>query len=263
MTLGLEQRQSAKFVASAFHCSYHADLRTASLYAGAERAAAAQAQTAYKWSFASKTSKADREAVASARQDVESVTYGARASASASSSSRPARTIGPIGPTLPTREDLTLAREATADAAAADRAYKRKRGRAEALERVEDAVGPRAVGREAQIENKRAKREDDRAFRERGDDGGLEADEGTLMGGGDSFRDQCVFLVVVRADLGEMLMGCGRIAKRDAAKRRFEEKKAAGRMNNAAGGQGGVSVIKERDQATMDMFKKMAAERFG
>lgn len=111
-------------------------------------------------------------------------------------SSRPSRTIGPIGPTLPTREDLTLAREADAESAAADKSYKRKRERADALDRVEDAVGPRPVGREAQMEKKRARRDEDRAFRDRGDDAGLEADEGTLMGGGDSFRDQCVNVFV-------------------------------------------------------------------
>ena len=42
---------------------------------------------------------------------------------------------------------------------------------------------------------KRARREADRSFRDKGDDG-FEADESTLLGGGDSFRDQyvaCIF----------------------------------------------------------------------
>jgi hypothetical protein len=53
-------------------------------------------------------------------------------------------------------------------------------------------VGPKEVGKEGMLEKKRARREDDRAFREKGDDG-FEADESTLLGGGDSFRDQYVF----------------------------------------------------------------------
>lgn len=48
-------------------------------------------------------------------------------------------------------------------------------------------VGPKPVGREAQLEKKRVKRENDKEFRERGDDG-LEMDESTLLGGGDSFQ---------------------------------------------------------------------------
>jgi hypothetical protein len=47
---------------------------------------------------------------------------------------------------------------------------------------------------EQMLEKKRERRESDRAFRERGDKG-LEIDEGTLMGGGDSFRAQWVFLL--------------------------------------------------------------------
>jgi hypothetical protein len=68
---------------------------------------------------------------------------------------------------------------------------KRKRERAEAKERVEDMVGPKEVGREGALEKKRARRESDRAFRDGGDDG-FEADESVLLGGGDSFREQCV-----------------------------------------------------------------------
>ena len=41
------------------------------------------------------------------------------------------------------------------------------------------------------LEKKKARREADRSFRERGDEG-LELDEDTLMGGGDSFKAQCV-----------------------------------------------------------------------
>ena len=70
-----------------------------------------------------------------------------------------------------------------------DRVYKRKRDKLEAKERVEEMVGPREVGREGMLEKKRARRDADRSFREKGDEG-LEVDESTLLGGGDSFRAQ-------------------------------------------------------------------------
>lgn len=76
-----------------------------------------------------------------------------------------------------------------AEQAAELRAYKRKRDKLEAKERIEDMVGPRPVGREAMLEKKRARRENDKDFRERGDEG-LEVDEDVLLGGGDSFQAQ-------------------------------------------------------------------------
>lgn len=47
------------------------------------------------------------------------------------------------------------------------------------------------------MEKKREKREGDKAFREAREDAGLELDEGTLMGGGDSFQDRCVLVFVL------------------------------------------------------------------
>ena len=55
-------------------------------------------------------------------------------------------------------------------------------------------VGPKPVGREGMLEKKAVRRESDRAFREKGDEG-LEVDEGTLMGGGDNFQAMWVFLI--------------------------------------------------------------------
>ncbi|KAF8640727.1 hypothetical protein AX17_000379 [Amanita inopinata Kibby_2008] len=162
--------------------------------------------TAYKWSFASKSSRRDDEALRTARQEVTAATYGrdmththpeAGTSASASSSARVQ------GPTLPTTADLIHAREMESEHQDEERKHKRKRDKLEAKEKVEDMVGPKEVGKEGMLEKKRARREQDRAFRERGDEG-LEADESTLMGGGDSFREH--------------------LAKRDAGKKRFETK---------------------------------------
>lgn len=147
-------------------------------------------QTAYKWSFASKNSKVDSGTLKAVREEVGSATYG-RASGLSNNSGNGSRVLGP---TLPSASDRVLAQEATSEYRAAERDLKRKRDRTEAKERIEDMVGPKEVGKEGMLEKKRARREDDRAFREKGDDG-FEADESTLLGSGDSFRDQYVFLV--------------------------------------------------------------------
>ena len=162
-----------------------------SLYAGVDPSKQpATSQTAYKWAFASKRTKLDDDALQRARTEVGAATYGA-------DNGRPPTTSGNgsakrvQGPTMPPQADRILAREDAEEKAAAEREYQRKRDKAEARERVEDMVGPREVGRERTLEKKRERREGDRAFRERGDEG-LDVDEGTLMGGGDSFKAQWV-----------------------------------------------------------------------
>lgn len=153
------------------------------LYYGVE-AQTASSQTGYKWSFASKASEADSKALRQAREEVGAATY--RRQAQASSSRGGSGRV--LGPTLPSQSDLVIAREDAEGLRAAERDRKRKRGRKDEKERVEDVVGPKAVGKEGMLEAKRARREADRSFRDKGDEG-LEADESTLMGGGDSFRD--------------------------------------------------------------------------
>lgn len=91
------------------------------------------------------------------------------------------------GPTLPTAADMTLARELVDTQRAEERAYKHAKNKRETRDMIEDLVGPKPVGRESMLEKKALKRDGDRAFREKGDEG-LEVDEGTLMGGGDSFQ---------------------------------------------------------------------------
>jgi len=143
-----------------------------------------------------------------------------------------------LGPTLPSASDLTLAKESATEWEEKERLYQRKREKAEARDRVEDMVGPKAVGREAMLEKKQARREGDRSFRERGDDG-MDLDESTTMGGGDSFRD--------------------RIAKRDAGRKRHEartEEKTMAIRERA-------NAMKEKEKATMDMFQQLAKQRFG
>lgn len=94
-----------------------------------------------------------------------------------------------LGPTLPSASDLTLAREYAVEQEEKERLYQRRREKAEAKDRIEDMVGPKAVGREAMLEKKQLRRENDRTFRERGDDG-FDLDESTTMGGGDSFQER-------------------------------------------------------------------------
>ncbi|KAH9968809.1 hypothetical protein BC827DRAFT_1263297 [Russula dissimulans] len=212
-----------------------------SLYAGVDPSKqSARSQTAYKWAFASKRTKAEDDALQAARADVGAATYGADRGPSTTPSSGSSKRVQ--GPTLPPQADRILAREAAEEQAAGEREYQRKRDRAEARERVEDMVGPREVGRERMLEKKRERRESDRTFRERGDEG-LEMDEGTLMGGGDSFKAQ--------------------IARRDAVRAKFEQKRESGREEKMSASRERAVAIREKDKATMDMFMQMAKAKYG
>lgn len=187
LVTGLEQRQAAEYAGKSNSAYPLLTNLTETLYRGIEPQAASS-QTGYKWSFVSKTSKADSVALQAAREEVGAATYERARSdhpgPSASSSGRV------LGPTLPGQSDLTLAREDADSRKLSERDLKRKRDRKEEKERIEDTIGPKAVGREGMLEKKRARRDADRAFRDKGDDG-FEADESTLLGGGDSFQDRC------------------------------------------------------------------------
>ncbi|KAF9820774.1 hypothetical protein IEO21_01217 [Rhodonia placenta] len=209
-----------------------------SLYSGID-ISSASSQTGYKWSFASKASSADNAALQAARDEVGAATYKRPSRSGLPSGSAGGRVQGP---TLPSQADLTFAREAADEHRAAERDYGRKRERKEVKERVEEMVGPKEAGREGMLENKRVQRESDRAFRERGDEG-LEVDESTLMGGGDSFKE--------------------RIARRDMARKRFDEKRHGPRDDRTTAIRERADAIREKDKATMDMFMQMAKQKFG
>ncbi|KAF7307287.1 hypothetical protein MIND_00522700 [Mycena indigotica] len=210
---------------------------TKSLYAGVDPSSvSAESQTSYKWSF--KKSRADDDALRAVREEVGAATYRKDNNSSANPNASTSRSSRVQGPTLPSASDLAYARELTRDVEQEERSLKRKRDKAEARDRIEDMVGPKEVGREGMLEKKRAKRESDRSFRERGDEG-LEAPESTLLGGGDSFKDQ--------------------IAKRDAAKNRYE----AAREEKAATARERFNAMRERNDKTMAMFQAMAKERYG
>lgn len=221
----------------------------------------AAAHTGYKWSFASDKLRVDNEALRMAREAVGAATYGLDSRSQAESNASPSGSGRIQGPTLPSASDLLLAREAASEFETQDRAYDKKRKRAEAKEKIEEMVGPKEVGREGMLEKKRARREGDRAFREKGDDG-FEADEATLLGGGDSFKERWVFLLKVQWSALNSSLHC-RIARRDAARKRFEEKRNPAREEKAAAVRERVSVIREKDKAVMDMFQQMAKQRFG
>ncbi|KAF5323636.1 hypothetical protein D9758_017079 [Tetrapyrgos nigripes] len=222
------------------------------LYSGVDPSSiSATSQTAYKWSFASKSkmSKQDEEVVRRTREGVSAATNGPGREPGAG---RDWDSAGPSnvsagggrmqGPTLPSASDLQLARESQSELADHDRRLKRKRDRLEEKEHIEDLVGPKEVGREGMLEKKRAKREGDKAFREerggRGDEG-LEIDEGTLMGGGDSFK--------------------AAIVRRDAAKTRYEHNNLTARLEKEQR----TNEIREKESRTMEMLRGLAKERFG
>lgn len=213
------------------------------LYDGVERREQ-PVTTAYKWTFASKGSKADAEAGKAVRAAVD-----------AAATARPRV----LGPTLPSQSDLILAKEDEAEKLAAERKYKRKRDRLDEKDRVEDMVGPKEVGREGMMEKKRAKRDNDKAFREKGDDGFVEADEKTLLGGGDSFRERFVLM----RHLVLLTNSFCRIAKRDANRAKWQDKKAAERDDKLGAVQERRSAIQDRDKANMDMFMQLAKQKFG
>ncbi|RPD64713.1 hypothetical protein L226DRAFT_528911 [Lentinus tigrinus ALCF2SS1-7] len=207
-----------------------------SLYAGVDKQSASS-QTAYKWSFASKASRADNDALRAVRDEIDSATYNRPHHSEAPT--RPGPSSGRvIGPAMPSASDRVLAKEAAEEYRAADRDYQRKREKKEAKERLEDVVGPKELGRAGMLEKKKVQREADRAFREKGDDG-FEVDDSTLMGGGDSFQAQ--------------------VARRESARKRFEDK----REEKMYAARERADAIRAKDRATMDMFMQMAKEKFG
>ena len=150
----------------------------------------ATVNTAYKWSFAAKNTRADDDALRSAREEVGAATYGQDPRSLHDDAGPSSRSGGRVqGPSMPPGFDLTLAREQAAEYRDEERTNKRKRDKMETKERIEEMVGPKPVGREGMLEKKKLKRENDRDFREKGDEG-LEVDESTLMGGNDSFKAQ-------------------------------------------------------------------------
>ena len=53
------------------------------------------------------------------------------------------------------------------------------------------------------------------------------------------------------------------IARRDAARKRFEEKRTTTREDKVATSRERAVAMREKDKATMDMFQQLAKQRFG
>ena len=155
-----------------------------------------------KWSFASNRSRIDPSELASARADVDRLTHAQAANKSPSVNNIysshdhdsnedigpslgpvPARAAiaadRPLGPSLPTASDRQLAVESAADHRKAERRADLKKG----YNRADELV-PKSGGKEGKMEEKRATNSANKQYREK-EVGGLEVDEGTLMGDGD------------------------------------------------------------------------------
>ncbi|KAH0837804.1 hypothetical protein J3R83DRAFT_6001 [Lanmaoa asiatica] len=181
-------------------------------------------RTAYKWLFSDKCSSVDANALRAARE-VDS----ARSSGAMDVFIGPptAAIVSSDPPSHPHRTSSSHVRPYRTPSL--ERDLKRKRDRAEAKDHLEDMVGPKKLGQQGMLEKKRAWRENDHTFREKGDDE-YEGDESMLLGGKDSFRDQCVVLFLTHLMfISEVYYS---IARRDASRRRFEEKWAASREDN-------------------------------
>ncbi|EUC57486.1 hypothetical protein RSOL_223360 [Rhizoctonia solani AG-3 Rhs1AP] len=216
--------------------------------AAVESARPASSQTSYRWSFADNGIKVNAAELRAAREAVSQATHDLDAPPTASTA--PKRIQGPtlpsgriMGPSMPSASDLTLHQEEAVESARGERRAANKRAR-ERLDDEDGGVGPKAVGREGMMEKKRARRDEDRAMRDRKEDGGLEVNESTLMGAGgnDSFQ--------------------AAIARRDAARARWAEKKSTAGSGSGPSNER-LEAMRAREAETMAMFQNMAKQRFG
>ncbi|OWT39401.1 hypothetical protein J008_03380 [Cryptococcus neoformans] len=205
----------------------------------------ATSSTAYRWSFAS----GGDISLPSVRADVGRMT---KSSVPATKPGRSADVIGPsygptfplstmsrkLGPTLPSASDRQYAMETEQEARKAERkaAYKEDYRRA-------DEIVPRSGGKEGKMEEKRATNAENRVFREKDVTAGLEVDEGTLMGDSGSFA--------------------AALRRRDEAEARRRERKEIANLSTRSSVNERLQERKQKETATMEMFKAMAKERFG
>lgn len=152
------------------------------------------ATTSYKWSFTSNLQVSSKD-LRLAREGVSEATRRSIASASGDPSNRPVQGPSLPGPSGPS-SDRQYDQELDAERLDRERRASRKRAREDENERIEDVIGPKSVGREGALEAKRARRENDRAFRERE----VEDDFGDdFLIGSDSFKSRCIHKVHICA----------------------------------------------------------------
>jgi len=205
------------------------------------RQATSDTQTSYQWSFAKNKSKIDPNALKSIRDDVQAETNGRAQLSNENDASRARSKVQ--GPSLPSASDMQYVREVADDLKTRSMQASRRHDRTEQRERVDELVGPKESGREGMLEKKRVARESDKSYRDAKDDGALEFNDNDLLGGSDSFK--------------------AAILRRDANKRKFEEKKRQEKDSKYVETRERTTQMREKDKATMDMFRAMAKDRFG
>lgn len=165
----------------------------------------------------------------------------------------------PIGPSHPSDHRYDV--ESSAEKARLQAQAQRRASRRDEKDRQEE-LAPRATGRDAVMEKRREKNRSNREFAEGAGAGGGagmdEMDEKDLMGGGDSFADT---LAAKRAAAERRTGGRGRGG--DAGNSEAMSAREAKRAEREAEQMEKRSEYRRKEDATMDMFKKMAAERFG
>ncbi|WVQ75068.1 hypothetical protein IAR50_004677 [Cryptococcus sp. DSM 104548] len=144
----------------------------------------------------------------------------------------------PLGPSIPSAADRRFAHEASQDARKQERkaVYKSQARRA-------DEEVPKSGGREGKIEERRATNAENRLYREKDATAGLEVDDKTLMGDSNSFA--------------------AALRRRDEAEARRREKREYKNQDQRAAVSERLSERKSKEDATMEMLKQMAKQRFG
>lgn len=181
--------------------------------------------TRYKWSFAKNLNKMEMDTV---RDNVDSLTALSRGEDKLKSKRR-----ANVGPSMPTMDTFT--KEQKYEDERAQRKYELKKSK-DRREAALDEVAPRETGREAALAKKRALN----AFHKRERSPDVELSEADLMGG-DDFKAR---------------LAAERRAKevREARQSERREQRLAPIMNK-------MDEYKAKENATMEMFKKMAEEQ--
>lgn len=229
-------------------------------YAGNLRSAGGN-QTRHRWGFLGGTlTKGEREAMESVRDTVDTLTNGeSRGAREARDAERQARSKASLerarddgadnrgerdpGWSQRSHSERQMDREHARDMTRISQADAHRRARADATDDAEAIHGGRATGRDRAMEKRRERNLENRAFARRNDDGLDELDEREL------YDEPCR-----PTDTGGS--GERRIGKREQARQERAEERRQELQER-------VGDLKRKEGATMDMFRAMAAERFG
>ncbi|KAI6842895.1 hypothetical protein KC365_g8902 [Hortaea werneckii] len=171
----------------------------------------------------------------------------------------PSSEAQPLGPAVPSMQDLQHRRELLAEDREAQRAQireDRRQDRKTQKERLEELV-PRAEPgtRERQLEKKREKAAANRAFRDAKEGGGAaaggmeEVDDKELMGGGGDGDGEDDYKAKIQA--------------RERQKNQREIRKEEVLRARAAEREGRVAEHRRKEERTMEMLRELAKQRFG